>query len=129
MTHLSCGLTYRLRRLVSCQSRCYCVSTQHQECHVVVNVAIGPLDIVQSTNRRETTDNTLQIIRTINDWGTTASLSNLEDQREEVSVRFTSVQVRRGFYIDQCRRQSFHSFCDMILSEGLLMDYSLLKKM
>ena len=42
-----CVLTY----LVPCRSCFYCVSTQHQECNVVVIIAIGPLDVVDSTNR------------------------------------------------------------------------------
>jgi hypothetical protein len=74
-----------------------------------------------------TADYPLQIIRTINDRGTTASLRNLE-QREALSENFTTVQRRRGFYIDQCSCQLFPRFCDMTLSEGLLIYYSLLKK-
>jgi hypothetical protein len=60
--------------------------------------------------------------------GTTTSLSNLE-QREAVSENFTVVQTRRGFYIDQCRCQLFPCFCDMTSIEGLLINYSLLKRM
>jgi hypothetical protein len=71
MTCLSCVLAYLLRHLVPCQSRYYCVSTQHQECHIVVVVVIGPSDVVDSTNRQQvTTDFPLQIIRAINDGGT-----------------------------------------------------------
>ena len=79
MTCLSCVLAYLLRHLVPCQSRYYCVSTQHQECHIVVVVVIGPSDVVDSTNRQQgTTDFPLQIIRAINDGDTTASHGNLD---------------------------------------------------
>jgi hypothetical protein len=65
-------------------------------CHVVIIIASGPLDVVDSANRRGTTDYSLQIIRTINDGLSTASISNLK-QREAVSENVTSVQTRRGF--------------------------------